>query len=62
MITNVDSSDQTVKHSTCYACGQILYSYSMLVCPECLDDECEKFANLVDDVTSPSKEIKKKKK
>ncbi len=62
MITSVENPDQITKRSTCYACGQILYSYSMLICPECLDDECAKFANLTDYAVVSPKEIKEKKK
>lgn len=60
MITNINAADQTIKHSTCYACGQILHSYSMLVCAECLDNECEKFASLASSATSSTARKQKK--
>lgn len=43
------------KPSFCYGCGQVLRSYSLLVCSECLSNECEKFANLVEVESKPKK-------
>ena len=34
------------KPSLCYACGTPLRSLSLLVCADCLGEECEKFATL----------------
>lgn len=47
-MTDVNDLELTSKPSICYGCGQVLYNYSLLVCSECLDNECEKFANLAD--------------
>lgn len=46
MTNECEELNQYTKPSICYACGQLLRSYSMLVCTECLDSECEKFAFL----------------
>lgn len=48
------------KPSFCYGCGQVLRNYSLLVCSECLSDECDKFASLVQ-ITLKSKQKKVKK-
>lgn len=45
------------KPSTCYGCGQELKTYSMLVCAECLNEECAKFAKFAE-----SKSPRRKKK
>lgn len=37
------------KQSVCYGCNAILRgNVSMLVCAECLDEECDKFTELVE--------------
>lgn len=45
---NIEDSNQNVKTSICYGCGQILKNYSFLVCADCLDLECTKFATLIE--------------
>ncbi|HLG26491.1 MAG TPA: hypothetical protein VI423_01765 [Paenisporosarcina sp.] len=35
------------KPSTCYGCGQVLKTFNMLICAECLNGECEQFVKLV---------------
>lgn len=58
MVTNANSTntnllikednEKNVKISTCYGCGEILRSVSILICAECLSTECTNFADLVD--------------
>ena len=43
----VNSDDDLKRTSFCYGCGGKLRSYSLLVCPECLDDQCKNYENLV---------------
>lgn len=43
-----------VKISCCVACGIELKNHSILVCSECLDDECGKFQKMAE--TFDSKE------
>lgn len=45
-MTNVNELIEIVKPSFCYGCGQVLRNYSLLVCSECLNNECDKFASL----------------
>lgn len=45
-MANVNELNEANKPSFCYGCGQVLHNYSMLICAECLDNECEKFASL----------------
>lgn len=40
--------DTKGKQSVCYGCDAVLHNPSMLVCSDCLDDECDKFAELVE--------------
>ena len=35
------------KPSTCYGCWQVLKTFNMLICAECLNGECEQFVKLV---------------
>ncbi len=52
-MTNINElselNEKPEKPSFCYGCGQVLRSYSLLVCSECLSGECDKFASLVED-------------
>ena len=41
------------RRSICYGCGGPIHNYSMLICLECLDDECQEFENL----TSSNEEL-----
>jgi hypothetical protein len=34
----------------CLACGTELHRFSILVCAECLDDECGKFMKMTEDI------------
>lgn len=45
-MASVNELNEANKPSFCYGCSQVLHNYSMLICAECLDNECEKFANL----------------
>lgn len=46
-MTNVNEPNEVSnKPSFCYGCGQVLRNYSLLVCSECLNNECDKFASL----------------
>jgi hypothetical protein len=46
----------SIKISRCFACNQELSSFKLLVCAECLDDDCDNFEKL----TVSNKPIKKR--
>lgn len=58
-MTNINELSELNEHpekpSFCYGCGQVLRSYSLLVCAECLSNECDKFASLVEASIKPKK-------
>lgn len=56
-----DLNEMARKPSFCYGCGQELRSYSLLVCSECLSNECDKFVNLVAAVPAVPKAGRQKK-
>lgn len=39
--------ESITKKSVCYGCGQTLVNYSMLICNECLNIECQEFETLI---------------
>lgn len=43
----IDIQEVEDKPSVCYGCGQKLKKHSLLICAECLDDECDEFESLV---------------
>lgn len=45
----MDGNYSEARKSYCMACGSVLKRYSVLVCPECLDDECDQFLELAGD-------------
>lgn len=40
-----DIKEKNVK-SFCYGCGQPISNYTLLICPECLGEECDTFQSL----------------
>lgn len=48
------------KKSHCYGCEQELQSYSMLICHECLNYECERFESLASGGTKPTRRKRRK--
>ncbi len=37
------------KPSYCLGCNEVLRYFSMLICPECLDDDCNNYLKLIKD-------------
>jgi hypothetical protein len=46
MSASKETKETSEKQTYCVACGNELRSYSILVCTECLDDECNEFLKL----------------
>lgn len=44
----IDSDKRVKNNSFCLGCGSPIKSYSILICTECLDDECNKFAKFAE--------------
>lgn len=40
------------KGTYCFACGNELRSFSILICAECLDDECGEFMKMAETAES----------
>lgn len=47
-----ENQDVDEKEAHCFACGNELRNYSILICAECLDEECGEFMKLAQNVDS----------
>ena len=50
--TTKETQEIEEKSTLCLACGSELRSFSILICAECLDDECGEFMKLAETVDS----------
>lgn len=50
MSDETEIADREGRVTCCLACGTELKNYSILVCAECLDDECGVFQKLAETV------------
>ena len=48
MSAKINEVTDNTKNPHCLACGSELRNYSILVCSECLDDECGRFMKLAE--------------
>ncbi len=46
----LEAKDYQNKQSHCLGCGDVLRRFSLLVCAECLGDECRKFLELTQEM------------
>lgn len=49
------STLRSVRPTICYGCGQELHTYNLLICAECLDDQCGNFAKMADKIDQKNK-------
>lgn len=58
MSTKIKETIETIEieetETFCLACGNELCNFSILVCAECLDDECNQFLKLAQTVEQPA--------
>ena len=50
MSAKLNETLDNTKETRCLACGNELRHYSILVCSECLDDECGEFMKLAESI------------